>query len=288
MTMPTRPRPRRGRRARAALGLAAVLVSTTTLGAGLLAPATAAPRDAAPASHRVPDRIELPDGFQPEGITIGRHGTAYLGSRGDGDIYAVDLRSGQGGVISQGPGTPSVGLKVRRDRLYVAGGPTGTGRVVSTRTGAVLASYDFTTPTTEAPSFVNDVVLTRRAAFFTDSRKPQLYRVSYTADATRASVTTVRLRGDWVQAVGTNSANGITQSPDGRSLLVVDSATGTLFRVDPGTGVARRVDLGGASLTNGDGLLLRGGPCTRCRTGSTRSPWCTWTGGGPQAGWCAR
>jgi hypothetical protein len=39
---------------------------------------------------------------------------------------------------------------------------------------------------------------------------------------------------------------------------VVQSSTGTLFRVNPRTGVARTVDLGGFLLVNGDGLLVRG------------------------------
>jgi sugar lactone lactonase YvrE len=65
------------------------------------------------------------------------------------------------------------------------------------------------------------------------------------------------LSGDWQQQAGFN-ANGIARTPDGRALLVVQSATGLLFRVDPATGVAARVDLGGYVLTNGDGLLVLG------------------------------
>ena len=42
-----------------------------------------------------PDRIELPDGFQPEGITIGPGATAYVGSLATGAIYAVNLRTGE-------------------------------------------------------------------------------------------------------------------------------------------------------------------------------------------------
>ena len=38
----------------------------------------------------------------------------------------------------------------------------------------------------------------------------------------------------------------------------MQSNTGLLFRINPRTGVTREVDLGGASLTNGDGLLLAG------------------------------
>ena len=70
-------------------------------------------------------------------------------------------------------------------------------------------------------------------------------------------LTTLPLSGDWVQQPGFN-ANGIAATPDGRALLVVQSATGTLFRVNPRTGVATRVDLGGYPLTNGDGLLVKG------------------------------
>ncbi len=39
---------------------------------------------------------------------------------------------------------------------------------------------------------------------------------------------------------------------------MVQSNTGGLFRVDPETGVAKAVDLGGDSLVNGDGLLREG------------------------------
>ncbi len=52
--------------------------------------------------------------------------------------------------------------------------------------------------------------------------------------------------------------NGIARTPDGKALLVIQSGTGFLFRVDPDTGHATRVDLGHTLLTNGDGLLLSG------------------------------
>ncbi|MER5625952.1 hypothetical protein ABT061_33440 [Streptosporangium sp. NPDC002544] len=54
------------------------------------------------------------------------------------------------------------------------------------------------------------------------------------------------------------NANGIAETPDGRSLLIVQSNTGRLFKADPVTGVTTSVDLGGESLVNGDGLLLVG------------------------------
>jgi sugar lactone lactonase YvrE len=218
------------------------------LALGLVAPAAQA-RD-------FPRRVPLPDGFQPEGIAIGRGPFAYFGSRADGDIYRANLRTGAGRVISQGPGTPSLGMKVdRRGRLFVAGGSGGDGRVVNTRTGAVLARWTFTKQTS---TFVNDVVLTRRAAYFTDSSRAVLYRVPLGRRlAAQADVRRIPIGGQWKQTPELN-ANGIAQTPDHRALLVVQSSTGYLFRVKRSTGKATRVDLGTRVLTNGDGLLVKG------------------------------
>jgi sugar lactone lactonase YvrE len=175
--------------------------------------------------------------------------TAYLGSRADGDILRLSLRTGEYEVFSQGPGTPAVGVKARDGLLWVAGGNSGTGRVVDLATGDTLETFAFTT----APTFVNDVVLTDDAAWFTDSQKPQLYRVSLTD----WSVTTLPLSGEWQQNAGFN-ANGISTTPDRSALLVINSSNGTLYRVDPGTGAATAVDTGGVVLSNGDGLLRQG------------------------------
>jgi hypothetical protein len=42
-------------------------------------------------------------------------------------------------------------------------------------------------------------------------------------------------------------------------LVIVQSNTGKLFRVNPRTGVTREIDLGGETVVNGDGLLFDGG-----------------------------
>ena len=213
---------------------------------------------AAPAKP-FPETLALPDRFQPEGIALGPGPTAWLGSRVDGDIYEIELRTGTGEVISQGPGqgSPSVDLESdRRGRLFVAGGSAGDARVVDTDTGEILASYRLTSGT----SFVNDVVLTRRAVWFTDSFQAQLYKLPLGragALPEESEMLTLPLTGEWVQGTGFG-ANGITRTPEGKALLVVNSTSGLLSRVDPATGVATVVDLGEALLTNGDGLLLRG------------------------------
>ena len=228
------------------------LLAVTLLGVAVSVPLTSTAQ-----AQPFPDHIGLPNGFQPEGITIGPRATAYLGSLANGDIYAVNLRTGNGSVISEGPGSPSAGLKIdNRGHLFVAGGPTGTGRVIDVRTGDIIRNYTFTTE----PSFINDVVLTRDYAWFTDSQQPQLYGVPLGRGGTpggSASVVTLPLTGDWQQVEGFN-ANSIAETPNRKALLVVNSATGLLYRVDPETGQATEVDLGGNSLPNGDGLLVRG------------------------------
>ena len=155
--------------------------------------------------------------------------------------------------------TPAVGMKLdRKGRLWVAGGADGDAKVVDTRTGRELANYDFVGDSTE-PSFVNDVVLRNGAAWFTDSERPVLYKVSpVRGRPAKARVRTVPLTGAWKQVPDEFNANGISTTPDGRALLVVQSFTGKLFKVNPRNGHASQVGLGGYTLTNGDGMLRQG------------------------------
>jgi sugar lactone lactonase YvrE len=216
---------------RVGVALAALLV---------LSPAVAS------AAPSLPTTINLPAGFRPEGVAIGSAPVAYFGSLANGDIYRVDLRTGAGRVISEGPGTPSVGMKIDgRGRLFVSGGVAGDARVVDSRTGRVLESHQLATGTT----FINDVALVGGSAWFTDSNNQVVYRL------TCGVVTNVPITGDFVYAEGMN-ANGIAPTPDGRALLIVQSNTGKLFRVDF-DGVSRQVALD-YTLTNGDGLLVSG------------------------------
>src|SRR5262249_23508734 len=151
--------------------------------------------------------IALPDGWQPEGIAIRGGPFAYFGSLVDGDIYRANLVDGTGRVISQGPGTPSAGLKLdNRSRLFVSGGPGADARVVSVSTGDILASWSF------APGgFINDVVLTKDAAWFTESTTANLYKLPLGRNGSLPGPTgfvTLPLTGDFQVVPGFN-ANGI-------------------------------------------------------------------------------
>lgn len=205
----------------------------------------------------VPDLISLPNAFQPEGIAA-RGDFIYVGSIPSGAVYRADINTGTGSVLVQSrTGRAAIGLKVdNRGRIFVAGGNTGKAFVYDATTGEDLAAY---TLTQLSPTFINDVVLTADAAWFTDSRNPVLYRLPLPADGSLAgqdAVVTLALTGDLLVQAGATNLNGIASA--GQQLIAVQSNTGTLFIIDPATGFARKIDLGAETVVNGDGILLEG------------------------------
>jgi sugar lactone lactonase YvrE len=206
-----------------------------------------------------PDLIPLPNGFRPEGIVAGRGTEFFVGSLADGSVYRGDLRTGEGAVLVEGTeGRVAVGLSYdrRSDLLFVAGNGTGQAFVYDAENGEDAAVYDLTAP----GSFVNDVVVTRSAAYFTDSFRSFLYRVPLGPGGRlpdQSAVEEIELGGDFTPVSGFNT-NGIDAPPDGDYLIIVNSSTGLLYRVDPETGVATEIGLGGDTVTSGDGILLDG------------------------------
>jgi sugar lactone lactonase YvrE len=226
----------------------------------LLLIALAALLPGAATAKSFPETIRLPDGFQPEGIASAGGTSLFVGSIPTGAVWAGDARSGRGAVrVPPHAGRNAIGIKVdHRERIFVAGGPTGQAYVYDARTGADIASYQLA-PAGVA-TFVNDVVVTREAAWFTDSLNQQLYKLPLGRHGGlpgQDEVRTLPLAGDLEFEPGFN-LNGIAAAKGGRVLVVVQSNTGELFTVNPRSGDTREIDLGGATVTNGDGLLLRG------------------------------
>lgn len=213
-----------------------------------------------------PDLIPLPTGFQPEGIALGYGHDVYVGSFTSGAVYRADLRTGEGAlVVPPAPGGErmSTGLSFdRRSRmLFAAGALTGMGFVYDTETGNLVQAYAFGDPMV---TFVNDVVVTRNAAYFTGSFEPVLYKVPLGPRGEvphPSAVEMVELSGDFQMGTGCGfgvNANGIDATPDGDHLIVVNGCLGTLYRVDPETGAATLIDLAGDNVVSGDGILLHG------------------------------
>jgi sugar lactone lactonase YvrE len=205
------------------------------------------------AQNAFPSRIELPDNFEPEGIAIAGN-EFFVGSIPTGTIYHGDLRTGEGTELVVHDDRAAIGLKVDRGRLFVAGGGTGGAWVYDASTGETLAAYSFT----GQPTFVNDVVVTRDAAWFTDSQNAALYRVPLGPGGSPSDTfQRVALSGDYEQVAGFN-VNGIAATPNGKTLVFVQTATGKLFATGA-NGVAREIALAsGESVPMGDGILLDG------------------------------
>jgi hypothetical protein len=203
-------------------------------------------------SAKRPSHINLPNGWQPEGIAI-KANSFYVGSILTGRVWKGNLRTGQGAERVPDRGRRAIGVEVdHRNRLWVAGGPTGDGYVYNASTGADIAQFNFTD---ESATFVNDVVVTKRAAWFTDSMRAFLYKVPIGPNGALGTPQAVPLTGDIVYQSGFN-VNGIDATPNGKKLIIVQSNTGKLFKVNR-SGVARLINLGGATVP-GDGLLLHG------------------------------
>jgi sugar lactone lactonase YvrE len=211
---------------------------------------------AAFAKAAFPETIALPNGWQPEGIAIGRGTTFYVGSIPTGAVYRGDLRTGKGAPFVQGAtGRAAVGVDFDRGLLFVAGGTTGKGFVYDARNRALVRELQLATG--GGATFVNDVVVTNRAAWFTDSNRAVLYRLPLAKNGRPAAAAqAVPLTGDFQLAPGFN-LNGIDATPNGKTLVTVQSGTGKLFTVTP-AGVTTEIDLGGQTVQNGDGLLLLG------------------------------
>jgi hypothetical protein len=212
---------------------------------------------ASASARQYPETIPLPNGWQPEGIATGFGNQFFAGSRSTGGIFKGNLKTGAGDILVPGFGGAATGMKVdRRNRLFVSGAGTGTARVYNARNGRLLREYALT----DAPTFVNDVTLTRRAAYFTDSQKQQLYVLQFRRNGRLPrEAQTLPLTGDLVYDDDPNTfeLNGIA-AVDRKRLVTVQSGTGKLFLVNARTGDTREIDLGGDAVMNGDGLLLLG------------------------------
>jgi len=235
------------------LRIVSIVSALTAVCAVLVGGSLAAPNKKA---KPFPDVIQLPTGFQPEGIEVGKGTTFYVGSVATGAIYRGNLRTGTGTTfIPGGSGRPATGIELAGHRLFVAGAGSGNAYVYDAKTGALIRTYNFAT----APTFINDVVVTKNAAYFTDSMKPVLYKVPIGPGGALGDAQTINLGGEYVHVAGAFNLNGIDATADGTTLVAVQTAGGKLYRIDAATGTAKLIALaGGESVPNGDGIMLKG------------------------------
>jgi Cu-Zn family superoxide dismutase len=196
----------------------------------------------------------------PEGVAFDKRSKAFfVGITADGAIYRGTLGSDTvAPYIPGATGKSAVGLKVKRGKLYVAGGATGSITVYDIATKAQVAKFE-----TGSGGFLNDLQVTRNGdVYVTDSFRPTLWHV--TADQVKAGSGTPQALD--VSAIpyeggGAFNVNGIV-AKSARKLVVVDTNSGKLFRIklgDGGGSIDSIDEITGATVPGGDGMLLDNG-----------------------------
>ena len=212
-------------------------------------------------------RIKLPASVSfPEGIAYDAEaGVLYTGGAADGAIARVNVASGRVDVVAEAgavvpAGTTAfpamLGMEIdAAKRLWVVGGRTGKAWVVSTTDGRVIK--DVTVPSV-GKSLLNDVAIVGPSAFITDTFVPTLWRMTVAGDTIGNIEPWLDLRGTPIVYGEGAQLNGITVTPDGQTLIVVQMAKGLLFTIDIPSKVVKAIDTGGEDLSGADGLVLDG------------------------------
>ncbi len=212
---------------------------------------------AAPAAASRPAPvIVLPGASSAEGIAGGRGATFFAGDLFRGDIFRGDFQRGTAKLFIDVPdGRMALGMALdpARRLLFVAGGFTGQAYVYDTRTRATVASYQFGDP---QASVINDVAVTKRGAWFTDSKQAKLFFVPISRTGELRPFRTLALSGPAADTSGEFNLNGIRATAGGKTLIVAHSANGTLHTVDTRTGESATI--AGISVPSVDGIVLQG------------------------------
>ncbi len=197
--------------------------------------------------------------FFPEGIAYNpKTGIFYTGSTVSGDILQVDVQTGESSLFSPGAKQGRsfcTGMKLdEKGRLWVCGGSTGTIQVLG-KDGSLLKSWDV--KTLYGAGFINDCIISNGYIYFTDSNVKKIYRASVTESQPANLEEWLSFTEQQIPyGVGT-AANGIEVTPDGKTLIIVVSNSGRLYKVDIATKAIKEIALN-AFLNSGDGLLLEG------------------------------
>ena len=199
-------------------------------------------------------------GNNPEGVAWdNRSSSFFVGTVGTGTIYRATLGDATlRPFITPDPSAPAdsaVGMKVSGGKLYVAGGPTGSIYVYEIKTGALLARFE-----TGTGGFLNDLVVTQKGdVFVTDSFRPMLWHLTRAmVKAGTGTPESIAVGPEIAYTPGQFNLNGIVARRGGRELIVVNSFSKSLFRIDldrdnPAARTITKID---APEVAGDGLLI--------------------------------
>lgn len=223
----------------------------------LLASVASAQQPSVKAEHRLPIAAPGDAAALPEGIDVDeRTGTYFTGATSDGTIYrgALDapvaevfLPAGADGrLVAQG-----IEIDDERRLLFVATGPQGTVDAYDIDSRRLVGQYS-----SGLGGYANDIAVTPAGdVYFTDSLRPNLYRVRAADVRGRVSAQAIPIPQDGpfsysVAGDGRAQPNAVfnaggVDALDDRTLLVTQINEGRLFRfeVDPAAAEAQIVEV---------------------------------------------
>ena len=231
-------------------------------------------------THKPLEQYTLPgEGIFPEGLVFDeKTNSLFTTSMQQGTIFRTTLDQSAFEILSPAGAngcTSVLGVHMDFDnrRLFAAAGITGMAFVFDADTGQPLGKYSngiapevrgTMGPNATSPTLINDVAIIKGDAYFTDSYYPALFKLPKESVQNRGE--TGKLE-PWLPFEGTVltyskgaglasglNLNGIVSTPDDRYLLVVQTNTGKLFRLD----VLNKevIEVQGEGNQGGDGMLL--------------------------------
>jgi Cu-Zn family superoxide dismutase len=201
------------------------------------------------------------DAAFPESIASAPSGnTVYVSSFATGAVVKGTIGRALRPFLTAGADgrTSATGLNVdARNRLLILTGRALQLQIVNAKTGKFEGRL---TANDGHASNLNDLVITKSGdAYITETGTPAIYRATARQLARRKGRLTrwVAPRSSIVPNDPSHlNFNGIALTADEHYLLVGQTATGNLYRVDLKTRAIRRVAITGGSLAGSDGLLL--------------------------------
>ncbi len=195
----------------------------------------------------------------PEGLAYSFNtNSLYTGSMMHGTLYRAGIKEKGFKAMPVKENPPSaLGIKAFTDRLYVANGTNGTVGVFSSTYRQKL--YEFTVPKNlgEKEIFINDVaVWDTNKGYVTDSFRPMIYEFDQAKGNTLHEW--LNLDDTVIKYQSGYNLNGIVLTKNKAFLIVIQTNTGELFRIDTKTKKVAKIKVSGAPLRNGDGIAIDG------------------------------
>lgn len=184
----------------------------------------------------------------------------FVGSLENGQVVRGDRKTGEvvsflaAGVNGM---TSVAGVKLDHfGHLLIAGGYSGKIFIYDANKAKLLANFQVDNTQTVVNDFV---ALPDGQVFVTNSLNPYLYKVSVEQEGNFSfDQKWLSLAGSPIEYQSGLNLNGITVSADNRYLIVGQTNTGKLFRVDIATKKIDEIELGGENVLHADGILLEG------------------------------